>query len=106
MSKKNNPPQLKSVAKVKGQVSQYVSSNETKKLVKEAILKELNSHLLSIKPEKIHHHESPNQKASAAWKGSNKPLGTKQSGKDIHGPQGYWLYHCQFDIVIVYITSQ
>ena len=55
MSKITKPPDLKSVAAAKGKAVQYVSSKETNNLVKKAILKELNSHFLSIKPEKIHH---------------------------------------------------
>eukprot|EP00795_Rhopilema_esculentum_P011896 gene11896-2450_t len=54
MSKITKPPDLKSVAAAKGKAAQYVSSKETNSLVKKAILEELNSHFLSIKPEKIH----------------------------------------------------
>ena len=67
MSRKRNPPELKSVAKVKGQANEYHSSKETKQLVKDAILKELNSHLLSIRPQQIHQHENQANMVPGPW---------------------------------------
>ncbi len=45
---------LKSISGVKQKASQYPGSNETNKQVKQAILQELNSHLISIRPQIIH----------------------------------------------------
>ena len=54
MLRKRNPPDLKSVAKAKEKANNYVTSDETNRMVKQAILRELNSHLLSVRPQAIH----------------------------------------------------
>ena len=54
MLRKRNPPDLKSVAKAKEKANKYVTSDETNKMVKQAILRELNSHLLSVRAQAIH----------------------------------------------------
>ena len=73
MSRSRKPPDLKSVAETKEQASKYVSTKETNKLVKEAILKELNSHLLSIKPQKIHQHERQGHERSLKERENSNP---------------------------------
>ena len=81
MSTRRNPPELKSVAKIKGQASEYYSSKKTKQLVKDAILKELNSHLLSIRPQKIHQHENQANRVPVAWAENHNSFKTTQSGR-------------------------
>ena len=54
---KTSVKDLKSFSDVRARADQYSSSNETNKLVKRAILQELNSHLISIKPQILHKKE-------------------------------------------------
>eukprot|EP00794_Sanderia_malayensis_P005686 gene5686-6387_t len=54
---KQSVKELKSISAVKDKAGSYTSSDETNKLVKKAILQELNSHLISIKPQVVHRKE-------------------------------------------------
>lgn len=81
MSKKRNPPDLKSVAKAKEKANKYVTSDETSKMVKQAILRELNSHLLSVRPQTIH------EKAPKEGREGNKKLAVGTTSRNPYRDQ-------------------
>lgn len=81
MSSKRKPPGLKSVAKVKEQASQFVGSKKINKLVKEALLKELNSNLLTVQPQKIHRHAGKAHKEAGGQHLSENPYRCQMTTK-------------------------